>query len=188
MYAHYSSIIDNYVILIEDILVNTPFTIPIYKESDIDKYIAEYDINEFQGILIWSQKPITTTNEILLNNYQQFLSDNYSSLSNKLPGVFIIPQFGTLKGKFTGDFTILINFDFNIDRDMYGYWQKTIINDFISKHEFILNMKNYQLIPGYSVYPLFSEISQPIKTSTVSIFLRRSVIINVKYCNLFYRY
>ena len=182
--SYYISIVDEYVKLLEDIFWKTPFVVPIYTESQIDVYLSEYGRYPFEGILIWSQKPITTTNEIILDNYQQFLSDNYSSISNNLPGMFVIPQFGRVRGKYTGDFSVIINFDFNIDKDTYGYWQKIVFDGFIDKHEFLLKQRNYELIPGLSIYPVFSEITPPARTSTTSTFLRKSILIQIKYCKL----
>lgn len=184
MQSNYSLIVDNYVTFLDELFWKTLFTIPVYPEQFIDTYLQEYGQYPFEGILIWSLLPVTTTNEIILDNYQQFLNDNYSSISNKLPGCFIIPQFGRLRGKYTGDFTVLINIDFNLDRDAYGYWQKVVISDFIAKHETMLAARNYYLAPGYSIYPTFSEISQPIRTSTTSTFLRRTIMIQIKYCSI----
>lgn len=180
----YALIVDEYVKLIEDIFLNTPFVIPVYSEYSISDYIMHYDMYEFQGILIWSLKPVTTTNEIILDNYQQFLTDNFASLTNKLPGCFIIPQFGSVRGKYAGDFTVLINIDFNLEKDVYGYYQKLVLDSFLNKHEYLMKRKNYELIPGYSIYPVFSEISSPVRTATNSIFLRRTIMIQIKYCKI----
>lgn len=105
-------------------------------------------------------------------------------IKNETVSLFIVPEFGEAQIS-TIQFlqNIVISFDSYIDVDPLGERQIQFINWFINKHNEVIG--DEPMSNGQKLYCRVSTITKPImnQSDQASAYVRRSVIINVRYCN-----
>ena len=173
----YFQIFDNYVRLINNILLdnsdpNKPF--PIYASKD--DYDNDTD-NDFKGIVVYNAQKY----------YAGFSGlDNDSDVYDDSVGFYVIPEYGEANIRRNVEYhqVITYTFDSNSDPDYDPYQNKIImeINWFINKHKQVIDDLNYNLPNGITLFGNIEQISKPIYVPENTTYVRRVVVVSLRYC------
>ena len=163
----------------ENIILNNddktkPF--PVYDNR------ADYDndtTSPFKGLLVWTAQ----------RYYAGFDSNTNNEVYDNSIDFFIVPEIGRATIVRNYEYKQLISYTFDtntsLDKDPTTAYQTRFINWFINKHKVLFEQTPYRLDNVANVQAIINtiNISKPIYNPTNTIYVRRVVLVELKYCN-----
>jgi hypothetical protein len=173
----YYEIFDNYVRLINGILLDNTDPLkpyPIYDNKDDYNNDTE---NDFKGLIVYNAQKY----------YAGFTgADTNSDVYDDTIGFYVIPEYGeaTIRRNIEYVQVVTYTFDSNSDPDYDPYQNKILaeINWFINKHKQVVDDVNLRLPDGIYLYGNVDHISKPIYVPENTTYVRRVVVVSLRYC------
>jgi len=175
----YDNILKNYLndvrtkILINNSYEDKPF--PIYES--VDDYNNDTE-SEFKGLVVW----------LAQRYYAGFENNENNEVYDNSIDFYIVPEIGRVKILRNVEYSQLISYTFDTntstDKDPTGLRQIEFINWFINKHKEFFEEEPYTLNEELNVKTWIQtiNISKPIYVPSNTIYLRRVVLVQLKYC------
>jgi hypothetical protein len=176
----YDNILENYLydvrvkILINNNYEDKPF--PIYETRE--DYDSDTESN-FKGLLVWEAQRYYAGLE---NNENNDVYDNTIDF-------YVVPEIGNVKIVRNYEYSQLISYTFDTntsqDKDPTTLYQIKFINWFVNKHKELFEDEPYTLVNDINLKAWVQtiQISKPIYVPNNTIYVRRVVLVQLKYCN-----
>jgi len=173
----YGEIFDTYLRLVtNDIILNNddpdkPY--PIY--ANREKYDEDTE-NEFKGLVVFNSQKY----------YAGFIGAEDTDEYDVNIGFYVIPEYGEVSIRRNIEYRQIVTYTFDTNSDPdYDPFQVKIIKEidwFINRHKEIVEDINLNLPSGNVLWANIEQISKPIYVPENTTYVRRTVIVSLRYC------